>query len=160
MGRSRHVYWVCGFAALILGFDLFCWHRIAEQIASKNYPMVTGRVTHAQPVDQPTNFLSETVPFGYSYRVHGKGYAGSMYRYVQTAPPTEFAAQLSFGKDIPVYYNPDNPADAVLSRELVDEDYGRMLQLVFLNLMLFSFLGLWMRWRVRMVFPAHQIWQS
>ncbi len=160
MGRSKHVYWVCGLSALILGFDFFCWHRIAEQITSKNYLVVTGRVTHVQTTSQATNFWGETTSFSYGFRVNGKGYVGNIYRYIEPTTPAEIAAKLSVGKDISVFYNPDNPADAILARELLDDDYVKMLQLVFLNLMLFSFLGLWSRWRVRMVFPAHEIWQS
>ena len=160
MGRSTHVYWVGGLSALILGFDFFCWHRIAEQITSKRYLAVTGRVTHNQTANVSTTTHGDAAAFSYGYRVNGKGYAGNNYRYIETVPPLPIVSKLAVGQDIRVFYNPSNPADAILSRELLDEDYGKMLQLILLNLMLFSCLGLWLRWRVRMVFPAHQIWQS
>ena len=145
---------------MLLGFDWFCWQRIAAQIAAKNYFAVTGQVIHVPAARPSTNFLNRADACRYGYRVNGKGYAGTTYRYVETTPPAEVAAQLWLGKGVSVYYNPDNPADAVLSRELTDQDYGRMLQLGLLNLMVFSFLGLWSRWRVRTIFPADRIWQS
>jgi hypothetical protein len=160
MGRSRHVLWIYGLSAAIIGFDVFCWHRIAEQIASKKYLMVTGRVLHWQTAALSGSISGSVAEFSYGYRVNGKGYAGNTYRYVEMVPPPTTAAQMTSGRDITVFYNPQNPADAILARDLTDDDFGKMLQLVLLNLMLFSLLGLWTRWRVRTVFPGHQLWQA
>jgi hypothetical protein len=160
MGRSKRIYWLCGFCAAIIGFDVFCWNRISEQIASKNYLPVAGRVTHCEPANRPANLSRKAAAFGYGYRVNGRGYAGNTYRYLETVTPTEISSQLIVGSVIPVFYNPDNPADAILARDLVEDDFGKMLQLGMLNLMLFSFLGLWARSRVRKVFSAPQLWQS
>ena len=161
MGNLRHVYWLCGLSALLLAGDFFCWNRISEQIAAIHYRPASGQITRFQiipPVAGEPGPAHTEVSFGYTYCVNGRGYAGAIYSYVQADPPPEIS--LPHGKLLTVFYNPNTPADAVLSRELTADDFGKIAQLVLLNLMAFSLLTLWARWRVRINFSSQTIWQS
>ena len=163
MGNSRWAYWMGGAAAVIIGLDAYGWHLFSAQIASKNYPNVTGWVTHCRMENDPsgkTDLTRQHFIFDYAYQYRGHGFSGRTYRYLENISPQFALANLPEGKSMPVFYNPKNPGDALLARGFSVDDFSKLLQAFFGNVMLFSLLGLAARWRVRLVFPAQQIWQS
>lgn len=116
------------------------------------------RLQHLHPPPDAAGEVRPQISFSYTYRVNGSGYVGDSYSYLEKSPAAEIP--LPHGKQIPVFYNPAAPADAVLSREVTADDFEKMLQLTLLNLMGFSFLGLWTRGRARKIFSVPQLWQS
>ncbi len=145
----------------MLSGDLFCWNRVAAQLATTHYDTTLGQVSRVQitkPSTNPGNSAPVEFSFSYIYRVKNHIYNGNLYSYVEPTPPTDMT--LPAGKTVSVFYNPNNPAEAVLFRELAADDFGKIAQLVLINFMVFSLLLFWARRRALSIFSPQKIWQS
>lgn len=70
----------------------------------------------------------------YKYEVQGKEYIGKRISVGEQAPDFELQATIAkypVGRTVPVYYNPGNPKDAVLERDL-PPDFGKGLSCILL----------------------------
>jgi len=105
------------FWTVVIGLgDVFVYGATARQFLSRNFVATTCRIR----VSKVTHLLliNAGITIEYSYTVKGKVYRGSGYRYddQQSSLDAENIV-LRFPKwsEEAVYYNPNNPADSVLS---------------------------------------------
>ena len=147
----------------MLGFDFFCVRNLLHQKATKDYLPAPGYVERYR-IENTTNFFTRAVhpqvTLRYSYRVNGHDFSGSVFRYNERIPAQFDAEVLAEGQNVSVYYNSDNPKDAVLARTFTPNDLHHLPLLALFNLMMCSLLGLWLRGRVRQIFHPPRLWQS
>jgi hypothetical protein len=122
---------VC-FGAFVCYFDLRAARILARQYQSQAYSSVKGEVLSGT-VTQWTGSKGTVhyrPSFSYRYQVNGQTYQGRRYRYdghpsfYKEAEANQVVAAHPNGSEIDVYYNPSNPADAVLSTGLDTADWG------------------------------------
>jgi hypothetical protein len=93
-------------AGVYSGFEMY------QSYESIDWPSVSGRVDRSWRTDSPT------VPHvRYSYKVGKKGYQGNRVAFgdvVGVAEVKRVMRRFPAGKEVPVYYEPDNPANSVL----------------------------------------------
>lgn len=106
--------------ALVAPIDVIVGVKTFRQIASAHFPSVTGRITHSEL----TQDFDETIDYGvdirYQYEVNGQSFKGHRFRYNQGGSSDstwaeQAIARYPVGAIVPVFYNPENPADALLS---------------------------------------------
>jgi hypothetical protein len=124
-------FWSIG-AVLADGYFGYDWYR---QLRAHGYPSVPGVVTHCR-------FSWHTIDSGYfdlylsyDYSVNGVDFTGGRFRYGLDSQfrryGEEIAERLPQGTSVDVYYNPDDPSDAVLTTGIDGTDLAVAL---FLNL--------------------------
>jgi hypothetical protein len=93
---------------------------LISQIRAESFPSTQGKILSAKvAVYQGSKNTYYRPSFRYTYGVNGMTYQGWRFRYI--GGPTDNQTSSSImrlhppGTDIPVYYNPKNPADSVLS---------------------------------------------
>ncbi|SNY43129.1 Protein of unknown function [Arsukibacterium tuosuense] len=113
---------MAGVAFLLFGIYLLkhAISRYKKAKMSRHWPVVDGRLTEVKLwgprlVDGKTTD-AEKLNVAYSYVVDGTAHSGRRASfYTMVYPETlDFARRHAVGSDIAVYYNPRNPADAVI----------------------------------------------
>ena len=96
-------------------------HRYNDGKRSASWPTTKGSITQSrpQPVTTENNRKEFRLSVSYSYKVDGKPYTGqrvtSSDQYEKTRGAAESALKkYPVGGEVTVYYDPDNPASAVL----------------------------------------------
>jgi hypothetical protein len=124
--------------------------NVARQVVARNYPSTQGWITHSDITERAVpphkRETSYGVSFRYRYQVGGSLFEGDRFRY-NNAPSSswdrEWAESLvaahPVGSKVQVYYNPANPADAVLDRGLSGRDVVLVLVWLSYDCMLLSF---------------------
>jgi hypothetical protein len=145
----------CFWSALILTADGFVGWGIWHQFASRNYPAVSGEITHSELTRDHGSKGGTTygVDIRYSYAIDGRSFDGTRYRYNAGASSDSTWARKAVashpvGASIQVFYNPQNPQDALLSPGVDGADLMLVLFLMSFNLItlgLFTGLGVWFR---------------
>jgi len=110
------------FALIMLGtilvFDGYLGWTACRQIRAQNYPTAAGVVTHSEVEGHGGRHGNYSPNVQYKYAVAGKTYSSNRYRfgdvYAVEGKAHQIVAEYPVGKQVPVYYNPDNPADALL----------------------------------------------
>jgi hypothetical protein len=110
---------------------------LSSQFRSSVFPHVRGRIVRSQVVSEEGNrrrLSSHAVALGYQYQVDGKSYESSNYRFNKTRSHHEDTVRKTVaarptGSEVDVYYDPKDPAQAVLSPGLNASDF------VFLHLL-------------------------
>lgn len=120
---------------------------LIRQYRTQSFSKTEGRILSAKTILQNTSKgESDCRPaFSYQYEVNGKAYTGMRYRFFEYSLDLKSAnsmvASHPAGSAIEVYYDPGNPADAVLSPRLDVQDAAHMLLgLPFLYVALFFLL--------------------
>ena len=147
----------CFWSALILTADGFVGWGIWHQIASRNYPAVSGEITHSELTrEHRSKGGTYGVDIRYNYVVDGRAFDGTRYRYnagasSDSAWAREAVASHPVGASTQVFYNPRNPEEALLSPGLGGADLFLVLFLMPFNLItfgLFTGLGTWLCGRI------------
>lgn len=97
--------------------------RIAQ---TSQWPSVTGKIVTSEVVtgtvkNGRTLIVSPHAKADYSYAVNGKSYRGenrrvvSMLHFDSEGTPEQVVAKYPVGRSVTVYYDPNNPADALLT---------------------------------------------
>jgi hypothetical protein len=121
---------LCGFGLLLVfagavgvgGLEV-AKRRIAQ---TAQWPSVTGRIIKSQVAtgavkNGRTLIISDHADTIYTFTVNGKSYRGESRRVVPMlhfnteGSPEEVVAKYAVGKSVTVYYDPNNPADALLT---------------------------------------------
>lgn len=129
---------------------------ILEQAASKNFPSTAGRITHSELTSQHgSHGASYDVKLEYEYEVDGRSYKGTRYRCIRTGSLEAMRQVVDahpVGSSAPVYYNPKDPQDSLLSPGMERSDWMALLLLTPFNLVM---LGLWfyVGWQWRKLAP-------
>lgn len=99
---------------------------------SLTWPSIQGFTSHASLRAKPNGFLPETheVFLPYIYRVEGKQYRGAEFDvaghfYGTLTEANEFRKNAQ--RELTIYYNPDNPSEAILSPGIVFDPHTRSL---------------------------------
>ncbi len=98
-----------GVGGLIL---LLAGWQSAEGLASRSWPATDGRVTVARSSPRSQ---SQVAWFSYEFTVDGRVYTGSRVDTAQASATQETVAAHPLGSTVRVYYDPAEPARAVLS---------------------------------------------
>lgn len=112
---------ILGLVAIMVGFGVFYWKvdDFKQAYASSSWPTVQGRIIHSEMVRirRPGETVSDA-DITYSYMVNGRQYSGylvSIPEYQGDARSmSKIVKRYPEGNTVTVYYDPDNPANAVL----------------------------------------------
>jgi hypothetical protein len=127
-------------ALIIGGLDIWAITTIIRQANASVYPTAIGQIVACRIKNETYGEGSSVigVEAQYTYTVEEKAYTGNRYRYGfnYSNLPTgarEFVRTHPVGGPVTVYYNPSNPADAVLSAGTRPIDYLLPLALAPFN---------------------------
>jgi len=140
-------------AAILFIFDARVFGpSLIHQFESRNYPSVTGQVMRSKINEiilhnsGPTR-VKDYVDIGYQYEVNQQSFETNRFRYSEFTlsghSPQSSSADFirvqnivsahPVGSEIKVYFNPGNPADAVLATGIDANDEPVLLLLTLLN---------------------------
>jgi hypothetical protein len=133
--------------AFVGAFDAFIGYNLFRQIRATGFPQATGTVTHSEVTHHRGSKGGTThgVRIEYTFSVNGNQFAGDCYRYGNFSSSDSAWAHAAVrdnpvGANVPVYYNPKNPADSVLKPGTSGGDLFLLLFLTPFNMVM---LGLW-----------------
>lgn len=149
MSAAFLVFFACFWSAIVLLFDGVMAHGFWKQFESSRYPFTMGEITYSDVTKTVTTgrhgqSTTYGVDIGYRYVVDGRSFNGTRYRYGSTF--SDYSWATSTVREHPahsqtkVYFNPNNPADAVLSPDLEGTDLMLLLFLLPFNMVM---AGLW-----------------
>ena len=130
--------------AILLFFSL---RARKKSSASMSWPSTTGRIITSTVRQNSSTDEDGHVSFTYSpvveyeYTVNNQVYKGKTINYGITAMQDRNAAQKEVdrftpGAQVPVYYNPEKPQEAVLEKKEVKANVGLIIGIVFMALTL------------------------
>ncbi len=134
-------------SALIITADFVTLPEIFHQYASKYYSETTGKILYyeikhyrsSSGHGRPSSSY-ESVNTHYAYQVNGQPFESKRYRYFLAYTGNQFVVpNYSTGSDVRVFYNPQNPQDAVLERGLNDGDLSFLIATGLFNVMALGF---------------------
>jgi Protein of unknown function (DUF3592) len=128
--------------AMLLIADFVCFPQIVRQYGSQHYSKTTGKILYYEIQNFRrssghgySSASYESVKTRYSYQVNGQSFESQKYRYFLSYSGNKFIApDYSAGSTVPVFYNPQNPKDAVLNQGLNNNDVTFLLAAAFFNL--------------------------
>jgi len=115
-------------ACMFWMFTLRGVEALIRQHAAESYPSVQGQMlaSEVQTYTGSKGSIHYRAAFLYEYEVNGRDYRGGRYRYAGYSSDAATAGALVAahpkGSEVTVYYNPDNPADTVLSPRVEPRD--------------------------------------
>jgi hypothetical protein len=105
-------------SAIVLLFDAFLSYGAVRQLLALSYPAVEGEVLHCELKSfGDASATSDAFNLEVAYEVQGRRYTGdcpAYFRMWSQPGARQFVAEHPAGSRCPVYYNPSDPADAVL----------------------------------------------
>ena len=119
-GTAFVFLFVALWSAITGGFDVMFMSNAGRQVVATSYPHVPGQITHSHIESSSDCGGNPTygVDLEYTYEVDGVTHTGWQYRYGDTKATDNHAAtvvsKLPAGTIVEVFYNPRDPADAVL----------------------------------------------
>jgi hypothetical protein len=141
---------LCGgfFFLLFLGLGIFLIYRTQQSKkkaqVSQNWPSTQGQITDAHvsrsqstDADGDTS-TSYSASVAYTYQVGGQAYSGHNIAfgfnpsYSNESKAQAATARYPLGGQVPVYYDPSNPSDAVLERQASGSNVGMILGIIFI----------------------------
>lgn len=142
-------------SAITLAFDVMLVYAAYRQLAATRYPSTIGAVSHSEVKEHSDGDGSTYRPeIKYLYRVGEREYTGDRYRYGQMASGDRHAHRVvnahPVGRELAVYYNPADPADAVLLTGLEGSDLFLAVFLTPFNMIMLAgwwVCGRWLRTR-------------
>jgi hypothetical protein len=133
--------------ALVGTFDGFVVYRLVRQTLALGYPSVMGRVTHSEVTHHRGSKGGTTfgVRIEYTYFLGDNEFHGARFRYGEGSSSDSAWAHAAVkanpvGAETRVFYNPKDPADALLSPGVDGSDFMFLLFLTPFNAVM---LGLW-----------------
>ncbi|MGP8078922.1 MAG: DUF3592 domain-containing protein, partial [Dehalococcoidales bacterium] len=114
---------------------------LARQCAAENYPNTTGQVLKSSiySLTNSKGLVKYRLNIEYKYQVNGQEYQARRFRYFdefffseERKPIEDFLAAHPANSVVRVLYNPQNPADALLSSGIIGEDVRAFCGLLFL----------------------------
>ena len=133
-------------SGMVLSFDGFMGHGFYKQLESAHYPSATATITHSEVKSHPTSKggTSYNAVIEYTFTVGDQKFAGDRIRYglhsSSYASASQSVGAYPVGSTGPVFYNPANPAESLLSPGVTGEDFMGPLFLTPFNMVMF---GLW-----------------
>ncbi|PZO50896.1 MAG: hypothetical protein DCF16_12335 [Alphaproteobacteria bacterium] len=130
--------------AVTLGGDFFAVNAIRQQLRAEHFPTVTGVITQndIEITRSSKGGSNYTARLRFSYAVDGRAYVGDRHRYGSYAASAQHAEALAsrypVGAPVIVHFNPDDPADAILSPGIDGADVFVPFFLLPFNLILFG----------------------
>jgi len=134
-------------SAIVLTFNGVMGHGIYKQIESTHYPSVTGGITHSELTSHRTSKggISYNAVIAYTYVVGDQKYSGDRVRFgIKISSYATASQQVNaypLGSAVPVFYNPANPTESLLSPGVTGEDFMGLLFMTPFNMVMF---GLWL----------------
>lgn len=136
------------FAALAWFVDVRFSRMLALQYQAQSFPGTQGRILSGKVVQYTGSKgrIYYRASFSYRYQVNGQTYEGRRYRYDghPSFSSEDEANQMMLahppGSDVQVYYNPNDPADAVLSPSIDAQDVSLVFLFAPMNLLFLSLL--------------------
>jgi Protein of unknown function (DUF3592) len=134
-------------STLTLVFDGILGYSFVNQIRASHFASTTGVITHSETTTEHGSHGSTTgVDIRYHYEVNGRPFEGTRYRYLEgSSSDSKWAKdavrRYSMGAEAPVFYNPKNPSESLLSPGLDGSDF---MWIIFLTPFTLIMLGLWM----------------
>jgi Protein of unknown function (DUF3592) len=136
----------CFCSAVVIFFDGHVGREIWNQFESRSYPATTAEITHSEVTRHRGSKGGTTygVDIRYRYVVDDRSLEGTRFRYNAdfTSDSTwavKAVAEHPVGLQTRVYYNPQNPRDAVLATGLDGSDLMLVLFLTPFNLIMLGF---------------------
>jgi hypothetical protein len=141
---------LCGglFLLLFLGLGIFLIYRTQQSKKkaelSQNWPATQGQITDARvsrSVDTDSDGSTSTTysaKVAYTYQVGGQDYNGHNITfgfnpsYSSQSKAQATIARYQVGSQVPVYYDPSNPSDAVLARQASGSNASMILGIIFI----------------------------
>jgi Protein of unknown function (DUF3592) len=141
---------LCGgfFFLLFLGLGIFLIYRTQQSKkkaqVSQSWPSTTGQITDSQVSrSQSTDSDGDTstsysAQVAYTYQVGEQTYSGKQIAfgfnpsYSSESKAQADAARYPVGSQVPVYYDPSKPSDAVLQRQVSGSKVGLILGIIFI----------------------------
>jgi len=148
----------CFWSTIVILFDSHIGRTLWNQFESRNYPAITGQITHSELTRSRgrKGRTSYGVAIRYHYVVDDRSLDGTQFRYnANSSSDSTWAARVvsehPVGSQTRVFYNPHNPQDAVLATGVDGSDLMLMLFLMPFNIImlgLWTWLGGWLRERI------------
>lgn len=136
-------------STVVLWFDSYAGSDLWKQLGCRTYPAVTGHITYSEVTRHRGSKGRAYYGVGirYRYAVNDRFFEGTRIRYngatsAGWAWAAKTVAEHPVGSQTQVFYNPENPQDALLSPGVDGSDLILVLFAMPLNL---AVLGLWMR---------------
>ncbi|HEU5070061.1 MAG TPA: DUF3592 domain-containing protein [Verrucomicrobiae bacterium] len=133
--------------ALVGTFDGLLGCNFYRQVRASHFAQTTGQVTASEVTHHRGSKGGTTygVSIHYNYTVDGQKFSGDRYRYANwSSSDSQWAhdavAQNPVGAAVPVFYNPKNPQDSLLSPGVTGGDCFMLLFLTPFNVVM---LGIW-----------------
>lgn len=133
--------------ALVGVFDGLLGYNFYRQVRATHFAQTTGQVTASEVTHHRGSKGGTTygVSIHYTYTVDGRKFSGQRYRYADWSSSDskwayEAVAQNAVGATVPVFYDPKNPEDSLLSPGVTGGDCFMLLFLTPFNVVM---LGLW-----------------
>ena len=141
---------LCGgfFFLLFLGLGIFLIYRTQQSKkkaqVSQNWPSTPGQITdshvsRSQSTDSDGDTsTSYSARVAYTYQVGGQAYSGQNIAfgfnpsYSNESKAQAAAARYPVGSQVPVYYDPSKPSDAVLERQASGSNVGMIVGIIFI----------------------------
>ncbi len=139
------VFW----SSLTLLFDAVVGCRAVKQLQATGFPTVKGRITKSEShrVGSGKGGSPQmSIGLAYDFQVRGKAYSGTQFRFGSdsTGFDTRYASTVTqsrpVGREVDVFYNPNNPKECALSTGL---DGGDLCLAMFLTPFTLFMLGMW-----------------
>jgi hypothetical protein len=140
--------------AFTLLFDCFVVHSVTMRLWALSFSSTTGTVIHSELKTSPDSDGETTYQpeVHYHYSVEAAAHTGTTYQFSQFLTSSSRRARSvvrahPIGKPVTVFYNPQNPSQAVLHRGL---DGSELFMVVFMtpfNAVMVAFWGGVVRWR-------------
>ena len=107
-------------SGMVLMFDGIMTHGACQQFESRQYPSATGIITHSELKSHSVKGgTSCSADIQYQFAVNGQNFTGNKIRFGVTSSSSHNAVAVvnahPVGSPVPVFYNPANPQEALLS---------------------------------------------
>jgi len=114
--------WFCiafFWCSITLLFDCITGQQFLSQWQTSTYLETVGTITHSKvKVESDTDGTSYSPEIHYNYHVDGEQYSGEVYKFIHNFDSRKYVRNIvkehPVGKEVPVYYHPDQPQKAVL----------------------------------------------
>jgi hypothetical protein len=132
--------------ALVSVFDGFLGYGLVNQLRATHFKQTTGYITHSEMTYHDSDDgTTHGVDIRFHYEADGQPYEGNRFRYGEGSSSDSGWARNAVnryreGAEVPVYYNPKNPSDSVLSPGV---DGSNLMMLLFLTPFNAVMLGFW-----------------